>query len=483
MGKEKPMSNEIEIASHDHKHEIERFEETLVSFLNSQGLPSDGLFATVPNRAVVINNFPNVITRIRPEEIEKSVYISKFLASVASGLFDAALNYLWDETISQLRRRVACYDISYFFDNAGVSDEKRKRLKDEGDLDKIDDSELIHGAFSIELISFIGFKHLDFIRSMRNWASAAHPNNNEITGLQLISWLETCIIEVINLPESQITVNIKQLLGNIRVNTITATEAAEIGEFFNQLTREQIDNLAQGFFGIYTRLESSAQTRTNVRLLTPLLWPRVDESVRQSFGIRYGKFAANNDNAQSKLAREFLETVSGLSYLPTNTRTAELRVAIDNLIEGHRAAGNFYSEPALARELKRLVGEAGQVPEGINQKYVLALVEVFMTNGNGVAWNAQPHYRWMLERLSPEQALIAATAFMDSTIASRLQFTTPKNKFLEVLEMMSARVSSEAGKELIESIKSYQGPFEKLREDARIKQKMQSFSVISKAAR
>lgn len=28
---------------------------------------------------------------------------------------------------------------------------------------------------------------------MRNWASTAHPNQNELTGLQLIEWLETCM--------------------------------------------------------------------------------------------------------------------------------------------------------------------------------------------------------------------------------------------------------------------------------------------------
>ena len=49
---------------------------------------------------------------------------------------------------------------------------------------------------------------LDNIKFMRNWASAAHPNQIELTGLQLISWLETCIKEVISLPLSNITIEI-----------------------------------------------------------------------------------------------------------------------------------------------------------------------------------------------------------------------------------------------------------------------------------
>jgi len=98
------------------------------------------------------------------------------------------LNYLWDETIHQLRRRVANYDVSYFYDNAvGNNADKRKRLKDADDLDNLDDSELIMGARQTELITDIGYRHLDYIRDMRNWASAAHPNQNVLTGIQIIS--------------------------------------------------------------------------------------------------------------------------------------------------------------------------------------------------------------------------------------------------------------------------------------------------------
>lgn len=100
------------------------------------------------------------------------------MAAVNAGLFDAALNYLWDETVSQLRSRVSQYDIQYFYDLAVTSD-KRSKLSSKEDLNKIDDSELIQGAKEIGLISDIGYRMLDNIKHMRNWASAAHPNQVE----------------------------------------------------------------------------------------------------------------------------------------------------------------------------------------------------------------------------------------------------------------------------------------------------------------
>lgn len=180
--------------------ELRGYENQLLGLLHSHGLPTEGIFVGVAERETVFINVGAVVERINPEHRDNCVYVSKFVAAVASGLFDAALNYLWDETILELRRRVARYDLSFFYDNAITSPDRRKEFSGEADLSKISDSELIYGAKEIELISEVGFKHLDYIRFMRNWVSAAHPNQNEITGLQLISWLETCMKEVISLP-------------------------------------------------------------------------------------------------------------------------------------------------------------------------------------------------------------------------------------------------------------------------------------------
>lgn len=74
------------------------------------------------------------------------------------------------------------------------------------------------------MISDIGYRHLDYIKYMRNWASAAHPNQVKLTGLQLVGWLETCIREVINLPNSVITIEIRRLLKNLREKPLGVSE-------------------------------------------------------------------------------------------------------------------------------------------------------------------------------------------------------------------------------------------------------------------
>ena len=134
---------------------------------------------------------------------------------------------------------------------------------------KLDDFDLIKGALQIDLISQIGYKHLDYIRFMRNWASAAHPNQAELTGLNLISWLEICIKEVIATPPSNIRVRINQLLTNIKSEVIDEEQAETITIFFTELSNDKADALAKGFFGIYIDHNTTQQTRTNINNLAP----------------------------------------------------------------------------------------------------------------------------------------------------------------------------------------------------------------------
>ena len=238
---------------------LSNFEEGLKEVLNLHSLPVENIFVETQERGKVFKNLSDVLNQIPLQDRQQSTYLSKFIASTASGLFDAALNYLWNETILQIRKRVSQYDIEFFYDNA-VSGDRRKKVKDENDLDKIDDYDLIKGAKEIGLISDLGFKHLEYINYMRNWASAAHPNNSQIRGLQLIEWLETCIKEVIALPISNITVRIKGLLQGVKNTSISDKNAEEIALFTAELTQDQINNLASGFFGIYVKSETDNQT-------------------------------------------------------------------------------------------------------------------------------------------------------------------------------------------------------------------------------
>ena len=93
----------------------------------------------------MLSNVAGALAGLDPADRVRSYYVSKMIAAVAVGLFDAGLNYLWDETVSELRRRVAGYDLGYFYDIAVSSPDRRKQLSTADDLVRVDDVDLLRG--------------------------------------------------------------------------------------------------------------------------------------------------------------------------------------------------------------------------------------------------------------------------------------------------------------------------------------------------
>lgn len=447
--------------------DIERIEAVLLRGLSHVGLPTDDVLTSVEQRAVTISNLPAILSRLSPEQRARSAYISKFVAATAAGLFDAALNYLWDETIAELRARMVGYDLKYFFDVAEPNPDRRKRLRDQSDLEKVTDADLVRAANEMGLVSDIGRIHLEHIRQMRNWASAAHPNQVEVTGLQLASWLETCILQVINLPISTVVAEIRKLLANIKTNAIEQDEARQVAAFFDDMPDEQAEALLMGLFGIYTDPDSDVQTRQNVRLLLPFLWPQIAVEVRNQIGVRYGRFIANNDKEQADAAREFLDTVDGTAYIPEGLRAAEMDTALEALAKAHYGWDNFYNEGPAARRVRELAGTPPDVPEAVTQRYVLTLVDAFLTNGVGVARTADPVYVELIRGFTTQQAKIALTAYRETGIAAKLQHQLGKDKLRELVAILRPKLIQEAWLALADAIRDHPAP-DKMRHDADI---------------
>ena len=87
-----------------------------LAVLNALGLPTQDILSSVDERKIAISNLPYIIEKMNTSNLSDAYYLSKFFVAVSTGLFDAALNYLWDETIKQLRIRILNGDIKYFYD-------------------------------------------------------------------------------------------------------------------------------------------------------------------------------------------------------------------------------------------------------------------------------------------------------------------------------------------------------------------------------
>ncbi len=403
---------------------LDQFSQGLSDYLNFLGLPAESVLVKMKERRLVINNVPAVVEDLNPSQRMASMYISKFIAACAVGLFDAALNFLWNETVRNLREKVARFDLEYFYDSVVMDTERRSRLKDESDLENLDDWVLVQGCQKTGIISDIGYKHLDYIKYMRNYASAAHPNHNELTGLQLANWLETCIKEVLGKEPEQPAFEVRKLLRSLREEVLSKEDVPPIALAVQKLPDDLSRSLLRSMFGMYTDPKLGASTRNNIQLVAKEVWQVCSEDARYDAGLKHDSFSANGEVSRAKLAWEFLELVDGLAYLSPGSLAVEITAAIDDLLESHNGWNNFYNELSPARRVRALVPESGDVPDSVVKKYVRVLTMCRMGNGYGVSLDAQPIYEDLISRWQDKHITIFVSLVKDTDVGSRLQHTS-----------------------------------------------------------
>lgn len=446
--------------------------------LKGAGLPSSELFVDVLERRTLLSALPPVLERLDVDARGRSTYVSKMIAAAAVGLFDAALNYLWDELVSELRRRVVGFDLTYFFDiAAGGNNDLRKSLKSEEDLRKIDDASLLRAALTIGLVTDVGFQRLDHIRYMRNHASAAHPNQVSLTGLDLANWLQICITEVINTPPDTVAANTGRLLANLRVGVLDQAAVDAAAAFFDQLPKDRVDALAKGLFGLYTEPGRSVVIGDNVRLLWPRLWPFVSEETRSNFGLRHARAAASAETAFVTAARELIELVGGTAYLSPEVRAVEVAEALDDLESAHHGFNNFYNEGPPARRVSDLAGDQGDVPEAVRPRYVRVVTECFLGNGHGVSSVGVDYYERMIRAFSPADAAQALRIFAEPEISSVLRSSVGRSQWQQLLEILDAKLTATSDRDLLAAVNAFTGTPDQLRVDTKIAKLAQAGSI------
>jgi hypothetical protein len=108
-------------------------------------------------------------------------------------------------------------------------------------------------------------------------------------------------------------------------------------------------------------------------------------------------------------------------------------------------------------------------PPPCRNDYVLALVEVYLTNGHGVAWNAEPYYVDMIGNFSSRDAERALLSFTNTRIASRLQHSLCRQKFDDLLDMIEPKLARRRYKEIFSAVRNFFGPLDSLARDSKMK--------------
>lgn len=447
-----------EIISTDTHQELAADTSIFTNYLSQFGLPTDNIIASTDQRLIVSNNLPQFLDTIPNEEKKNARYLSKFIGATAIGLFDAALNYLWNEVVINLRTKAIIYGIDLFFD-AAVSGNNRANYKTEDDLSGLKDRVLLDTCRKLELISDIVFRKLDYILTMRNEVAASHPNVESIGGYELLGWLQTCVKDVIQDKPSSSAIQIKKLVDGLKARQEIIDDASlgRITQEVSCLSSYHVQNLLMLLFRIYVDPATNNTLRKNVALLSPSVWNVSPESIRYKIGVIIDGYRTNLQNEQLNKGKEFLRLVNGEPYETIPSKVIILSTLIDKLSDAHNGFDNFYTEPPIMREILRYFQKSSDIPSEILSNLINIILCCRIGRGvsyyDGVSPAGKIMYDKFLSLLDEEGILVCLSKIFSPDVNYKLSKERCKKQLQEVLELLQHNAISDRVKEILEYVK------------------------------
>lgn len=392
------------------KYEASESFESFEIFLQSYGLPYENVIANAQERRRMQNNLPDFLESLSPEVKQNAHYLSKFVAGTAVGLFDASLNYIWNEVVISLRDKADIYGLEMFFDSA-VGEKIRDNFKNKEDLAGLKDKVLLDTCRKLELISDLVYKKLSHILMMRNDIGASHPNEYSINSFELLGWLQTCVNDVLIDQPSTASIEVKSIVDNLRANKeeIQESSIALIGLKIKDLSSVMSGNLLVSLFGIFTAKSTEKITKENILKLAPLVWDHCTDDVKYGLGEKLDGYRLKLEDDRLKEGEIFFEECNGKRYYTSDARTIKLTSLAESLEETHLAWDNYYHESPIACEMMGYIENSSDIPEEREDKIIKVFLKCRIGNGKwynrGVSPGARPYYDKFLKLLNKEQVI------------------------------------------------------------------------------
>ena len=395
------------------------------AYLAQVGLPTDNIIATTEERSIVASNLPIFLNSLPPEEKREARYLSKFIGASAVGLFDAALNYVWNEVILTLRKKAVIYGIDLFYDSA-VGGKNRSAFQDESDLDGLKDSVLLDTCLKLELISEVVYRKLDHILTMRNEVAASHPNVESIGGFELLGWLQTCIKDVLQDRPSQSAVRIRSLTNNIKERTTVVDDATRdrFAAELKNLSLPHVHNLLITFFGIFVAPDTDQILRKNISIFSPFLWSHSEDRLKYHVGTMIDGYRTNLDEQRQKRGQEFLDIVDGKAFESLPARIVALQNLAVQLREAHHGWDNYYHEPQYIENILSYCRKSTDIPKELLPTLIPIIISCRLGRGlsyrSGVSPAGLPLYDQFLGLLDDDGVVQCISCFFTTDINQKL---------------------------------------------------------------
>jgi hypothetical protein len=344
----------------------------------------------------VLLQLPVLLSNIREDLRDER--LAKMCIAIGVGLFDSAVNYVWNQTIIEIRKRIITFGLDV------VKQLKSKEYTDE-DIDNMQDSHLLDIAHELNLIDNEGYYFLNQCRDIRNNFSAAHPSIGEIDNYELVSYINRCIKYSLGRNIVTIGVDIKSLLSTMDTTEYDEDQIKFWHGKISTTHQAQKDVILTMLFGIYCDPSKKTITRSNALTLSIFCKKEITNKTLGDIINQYEEYLGKGDENRRKAAEYYVIHMGLMDSLRENTRHSIIFKLCKQMMAVHSNLNNFYNEPPFAEYLL-VVSSQSEIPDTVKYEFVTTVMSCAVGNEYGVSNGATGYYNQIIKNFSPKEVEI-----------------------------------------------------------------------------
>ena len=355
--------------------------------------------------------------------------VARMCVAVSTGLFDGAMNYIWNAAILQLRTKVRNFGL------AVVAQIKQNDFE-EKHLLELQDSRLLELCLKLNIIDEDAFFFLDQCRGVRNNFSAAHPTLGTINDREFTTFLNRCVRYALADSASPKGVDIGAFISAVKGQRFNANQCEIWVQRLTETHEAQMQMLVGMVHGIYCDSNTTEPSRLNAIDLCEGLKQSFTGAIRSDLINKHSEYVANGQENKHTASLQFFEKLGLLSLLNESEQHFVFSKSIDRLWNAHNGLNNFYNEPPFAERLLELSLQ-GAIPETIQEQFVQTVLCCRVGNGYGVSNASIPIYDQMIRGFSPREisTMIRFAINKETTLGERIANNAScRNNFKEVIK-------------------------------------------------
>ncbi len=329
-----------------------------------------------------------------PEELRDQL-LARMCVATSVGLFDGAINYMWNASVNNLRKKVKVFGYN-------VVGQILQKHFDEQDLYDMKDAELLELCLQINLISEDGFYFLNQCRDIRNNYSAAHPSGKMLNDRELITYLNRCAQYALSTVEEVKGVDISNFLNVIKSGKFSEEQLEIWIKRLNETNQVQRDFIFLMLHGLYCDANSDEQTRANALEISKNFVDSFPPNCISDLLNRHYEYSAKGKEESYSASQNYFEKLGLVSYFSDGEKHSIVSKACARLMSVHQGIDNFYNEPPFAERLYELSKTSG-IPDTTKEQYVRTITTCYVGNIYGYSRSAIKYYEEMIKNFSPKE--------------------------------------------------------------------------------